>query len=77
MTEERTPINGYIVASTKLTEAVNAAFGEGVTIDEVFAALKVQCEVLNLRLSQVVFSQQQAEHAAAMAKANEGTENAH
>lgn len=53
--------NGYIVASTEITKGIQAAFAGGSSIDEVFAALKVQAEVMNVRLAQAVLHQQQVE----------------
>lgn len=60
MTEQLKP-NGYIVASTEVTKGIQAAFAEGASIDEVFAVLKVQAEVMNVRLAQAVLHQQQVE----------------
>lgn len=60
MTEQTKP-NGYIVASTEVTKGIQAAFAEGASIDEVFAVLKVQAEVMNVRLAQAVLHQQQVE----------------
>jgi hypothetical protein len=60
MTEQTKP-NGYIVASTEITKGIQAAFAEGSSIDEVFAVLKVQAEVMNVRLAQAVLHQQQVE----------------
>lgn len=60
MTEQTKP-NGYILASTTITQAIADAFGQGSSIDEVFAALKVQAEVINVRLTQAVLHQQQVE----------------
>jgi hypothetical protein len=53
--------NGYVIASTEITKGITAAFAAGSTIDEVFAALKVQAEVMNVRLAQAVLHQQQVE----------------
>lgn len=60
MTDQTKP-NGYIVASTEVTKGIQAAFAEGASIDEVFAVLKVQAEVMNVRLAQAVLHQQQVE----------------
>ena len=60
MTEQTKP-NGYLIASTEITKGIAAAFGSGASIDEVFAALKVQAEVMNVRLTQAVLHQQQVE----------------
>jgi hypothetical protein len=60
MTEQTKP-NGYITASTEITNAIAASFGQGASIDEVFAALKVQAEVMSVRLTQAVMHQQQVE----------------
>lgn len=60
MTDQAKP-NGYIVASTEVTKGIQAAFAEGASIDEVFAVLKVQAEVMNVRLAQAVLHQQQVE----------------
>lgn len=54
-------VNGYVIASTEITNGITAAFASGSTIDEVFAALKVQAEVMNVRLAQAVLHQQQVE----------------
>ena len=78
-------LNGYLTASQLLTKAINDGITSGVTIDEMFAALKVQCEVINLRLSQIMFenhqrdlraAQEAAMKAAAEAAASEGETNA-
>ena len=53
--------NGYILASTEITKGITAAFAGGSSIDEVFAVLKVQAEVMNVRLAQAVLHQQQVE----------------
>ena len=53
--------NGYVIASTEITKGITSAFASGSTIDEVFAALKVQAEVMNVRLTQAVMHQQQVE----------------
>lgn len=53
--------NGYVIASTEVTKAITAAFGQGSTVDEVFAALKVQAEVIQVRLTQAILHQQQVE----------------
>lgn len=60
MTEQTKP-NGYILASTEITKGIQAAFAEGASIDEVFAVLKVQAEVMNVRLAQAVLHQQEVE----------------
>lgn len=73
-------VNGYVIASQEITKGITAAFANGSTLDEVFAALKVQAEVLNVRLAQAVLHQQQVEamqaHQAAKAEeaSLEGTE---
>lgn len=69
MTEEQKPFNGYLRGSELLTSVINQGLSEGVTIDEMFAALKVQIEVINLRLTQVVFENQQREMLKAQAQA--------
>ena len=85
MTDQTKP-NGYIVASTEITKGIAAAFAGGSSIDEVFATLKVQAEVMSVRLTQAVMHQQQveamqAQQVAAAAAAGqselnlEGTEN--
>lgn len=80
MTEQTKP-NGYITASTQITNAIAASFGQGSSIDEVFAALKVQAEVMNVRLTQAVMHQQQVEAMQAQQEAGqselplEGIEN--
>ena len=56
---ENTKLNGYLDASQRITAAINESLVNGATIDEVFAAVKVQVEVLSLRLAQIVFAQQQ------------------
>jgi hypothetical protein len=56
--------NGYLIASTEIGKGVAAAFADGATIDEVFAALKVQSEVMNVRLAQAFLHEQE--------KGNEG-----
>ena len=71
MTEEQKPFNGYLHGSQLLTTAINQGLSDGVTIDEMFAALKVQIEVINLRLTQVVFENQQREMLKAQAQASE------
>lgn len=83
MTEATKTTNGYITVSGYINEAVNKAYAEGVSIDEAFAALKVQCEVTSIKLAQAVVYQQQKEAyeaqqaAAAQAEAPvEGEENA-
>lgn len=68
MTEEQKPFNGYLHGSQLLTAAINQGLSDGVTIDEMFAALKVQIEVINLRLTQVVFENQQREMLKAQAQ---------
>ena len=76
MTEQ---VNGYLTASQLLTKAVNDSIVAGVTLDEVFAALKVQCEVINLRFTQVMVenNQRQAIEAYQNAQAQaEGETNA-
>lgn len=55
------PLNGYVIASTEITKGITAAFSQGASIDEVFATLKVQAEVMNVRLTQAVMHQQQVE----------------
>jgi hypothetical protein len=60
MTEQTKP-NGYLVASTEITKGIAASFGQGASIDEVFAVLKVQAEVMSVRLTQAVMHQQQVE----------------
>lgn len=72
--------NGYIVASTEITKGITAAFAGGASIDEVFATLKVQAEVMSVRLTQAVMHQQQVEAMQAQQNAQaelnlEGTEN--
>lgn len=78
MTEQTKP-NGYIVASTEITKGIAAAFGGGASIDEVFATLKVQAEVMSVRLTQAVMHQQQVEAMQAQQNAqselNAGGEN--
>jgi len=62
MTEqENNVLNGYVTASKEITNAITASFGQGASIDEVFAALKVQAEVMSVRLTQAVMHQQQVE----------------
>jgi hypothetical protein len=62
MTEQENKVlHGYITASTEITNAIAASFGQGASIDEVFAALKVQAEVMSVRLTQAVMHQQQVE----------------
>ena len=53
--------NGYLLATTEITKSIGEAFAAGASIDEVFAALKVQAEVMNMRLAQAVIHQQHAE----------------
>lgn len=65
--QEQVKPNGYILASTLLTDAINHAFNQGASLDEVFAALKVQAEVTNVKLAQAVLFQQQREMMAAQA----------
>lgn len=60
MTEQTKP-NGYLVASEEITKGITASFAAGSSIDEVFAVLKVQAEVMNVRLTQAVMHQQQVE----------------
>lgn len=60
MTEQTKP-NGYMVASVEITKGITGAFAGGASIDEVFAVLKVQAEVMNVRLTQAVMHQQQVE----------------
>lgn len=83
--QEQSQLNGYLTASQLLTKAINDSLTQGVTIDEMFAALKVQCEVINLRLSQIMFENHQREvraaqeaamKAAAEQAASEGENNA-
>jgi hypothetical protein len=79
MTDQTKP-NGYIVASTEITKGITAAFAGGASIDEVFATLKVQAEVMSVRLTQAVMHQQQVEAMQAQQNAQaelnlEGTEN--
>ena len=62
---QQQPLNGYLTASQLLTKAINDGITSGVTIDEMFAALKVQCEVINLRLSQIMFENHQRDLRAA------------
>lgn len=50
--------NGYLIASTEIGKGIAAAFADGATIDEVFAALKVQAEVMNIRLAQAFLHEQ-------------------
>ena len=77
MTEQ---VNGYLTASQLLTKAVNDSIVAGVTLDEVFAALKVQCEVINLRFTQVMVENNQRQaieaYQNAQAQAAEGETNA-
>ena len=53
--------NGYLVASEEITQGITSAFAGGSSIDEVFAVLKVQAEVMSVRLTQAVMHQQQVE----------------
>lgn len=57
--DQQQPINGYLTASQGITSAINQAITQGVTIDEIYAALRVQLEVINLRLTQVIYENQQ------------------
>ena len=52
--EQAVKLNGYLTASQLLTDAINQGMAAGVTLDEMFAAVKVQCEVINLRFTQVM-----------------------
>ena len=61
MTEPTKNANGYLTVSNYINEALNKAYTEGVSLDEAFAALKVQCEVTNIKLAQAVVYQQQQE----------------
>jgi hypothetical protein len=84
MTEQTKP-NGYVIASTEITKGIAESFAQGASIDEVFATLKVQAEVMNVRLAQAVLHQQQVEAmqaqqvaaaaAAGQQEVTEGTEN--
>lgn len=83
--QQQQQLNGYLTASQLLTKAINEGLVQGITIDEMFAALKVQCEVINLRLSQIMFENHQREaraaqeaamKAAAEQAASEGETNA-
>lgn len=60
---EKPSINGYLDASQRITAAINESLVNGATIDEVFAAVRVQVEVLSLRLTQIVYAQQQQHEA--------------
>jgi len=60
MTEQTKP-NGYLIASTEITRGIAEAFSQGSSIDEVFAVLRVQSEVMSVRLCQAVMHQQQVE----------------
>lgn len=59
MAEQQPQLNGYLTASQLLTNAINEGVAAGVTIDEMFAALSVQKEVINLRLSQIMIENHQ------------------
>ena len=62
MTEqENNVLNGYVTASTEITKGITASFAAGASIDEILAALKVQAEVMSVRLTQAVLHQQQVE----------------
>ena len=62
MTEqEHKALNGYVTASTEITKGITESFKQGASIDEILAALKVQAEVMAIRLAQAVMHQQQVE----------------
>ena len=65
MAEQQQQQNGYLTASQLLTDAINNGVSQGVTIDEMFAALSVQKEVINLRLSQIMIENHQRQAVAA------------
>lgn len=65
MAEQQQQQNGYLTASQLLTDAINNGVSQGVTIDEMFAALSVQREVINLRLSQIMIENHQRQAVAA------------
>jgi len=62
--------NGYLIASTEIGRGVAAAFADGATIDEVFAALKVQSEVMNVRLAQAFLHEQEKDTQGAVSDVN-------
>lgn len=62
MTEQENKVlNGYVTASTEITKGIAESFNQGASIDEILAALKVQAEVMAVRLTQAVLHQQQVE----------------
>jgi ActR/RegA family two-component response regulator len=62
MTEQENKVlNGYVTASTEITKGITESFAAGASIDEILAALKVQAEVMAIRLAQAVMHQQQVE----------------
>lgn len=62
MTEqENNVLNGYVTASTEITKGITESFKQGSSIDEILAALKVQADVMTVRLTQAVLHQQQVE----------------
>ena len=72
MAEQQQQSNGYLTASQLLTDAINTGVSQGVTIDEMFAALSVQREVINLRLSQIMIENHQRQAVAAYQAAQAG-----
>lgn len=59
MAEQQQQQNGYLTASQLLTNTINQCMQSNITLDEIFAALAVQKEVLNVRLAQVIVENNQ------------------